>query len=92
MGQNLQSISKICLYVCCGTLHCRNCKEYKGSDDPDWVSGPLHSKSAPVIKGVGEADKALKLSQEDRLSLVVELLPSEDEEDMECKLCTPVLM
>lgn len=66
----------------------RNCREFKGSDDPDWTSGPFRSKSAPVIKGVDEADKALKLSREERKGLVVELLPSDDENDvdeMDCK-------
>lgn len=63
----------------------RNCREFKGSDDPDWTSGPFQSKSAP---GVDEADKAMKLSREERKGLVVELLPSDDEndmDDMDCK-------
>jgi len=67
----------------------RSSKEFKGSEDVEWVSGSLHSMSAPVIKGVEEADKALKLSHEERLKLIVELLPSSDEEEdeeMGCKL------
>lgn len=63
--------------MCC----LRNSREFKGSDDPEWISGSLHSKSAPVIKGVEEADRALKLSQEERLALIVELLPSSDEDE-----------
>ena len=62
----------------------RNVKPFLGSDDKEFQKGgPYYSTSAPVIKGVEEAQKALKLSNEDRLSLVVDLQPSDDEEDEE---------
>ena len=55
---------------------------YEGSDCPEFgPGGVFHSKSMPVVKGVEEADKALKLERQERLGLVVELQPSEDEED-----------
>ncbi|WAR00452.1 MSH6-like protein [Mya arenaria] len=62
----------------------KNCKKFKGSDDPDFQpGGPLHTKSTPVVKGVEEADHALGMSCEERLGLVVELQPSDDEDDMQ---------
>lgn len=62
----------------------KNCHIYKGSEDKDFQTGGMfHSKSTPVIKGAELADNALKLSREERLCLVVELQPSDDEEEMD---------
>lgn len=43
----------------------------------------FHTNSTPVLKGAEEADNALKLKREDRLGLVVELQPSDDEDEMD---------
>ena len=62
----------------------RNCHEYKGTRDAEFQRGGMfHTNSAPVVKGAEEADEALKLSREDRLGLVVELQPSDDEDEMD---------
>ena len=57
-------------------------RPYKGSDDADFqIGGTCYSTSLPVQQGAAEADKALKMSLEERLSLVVDLQPSDEEED-----------
>ena len=62
----------------------RNIRPYKGSEDPDFQpGGPVHSKSPPIVKGVEEADRALAMGIEERLSLVAELQPSDDDEEEE---------
>ena len=62
-------------------LH-RNVRPFKGSEDKDFQrGGAFYSTSLPVQQGADEADKSLKMSCEERLSLVVELQPSDDEDD-----------
>ncbi|KAL3892164.1 hypothetical protein ACJMK2_004398 [Sinanodonta woodiana] len=62
----------------------RNIKPYQGSEDSNCMKGgPLYSTSPLVHKGMEEADKALKMSREDRSNLVVELKPSDDEDEEE---------
>lgn len=63
---------------------CRDIILYQGSDHEDYKKGgKCHSLNPKVKKGTQEADKALKLSVEDRLKLVVDLQPSSDEEEEE---------
>ncbi|XP_045216870.2 DNA mismatch repair protein Msh6-like isoform X2 [Mercenaria mercenaria] len=62
----------------------KNCHEYKGSEDAQVQKGGMfHTNSAPVVKGAEAADEAMKLSREDRLGLVVELQPSDEEDEMD---------
>ncbi|XP_078664804.1 DNA mismatch repair protein Msh6-like isoform X1 [Branchiostoma floridae x Branchiostoma belcheri] len=47
------------------------------------TGGPLFTPNPKVQRGAKNAEAALQLSRENRLELVVDLLPSEDEEDMD---------
>ena len=59
-------------------------KPFKGSKDESFQKGgQFYSLNTQINKGVKEADKALEMDRKDRLSLVVELLPSSDEEEEE---------
>ncbi|XP_048728354.2 DNA mismatch repair protein Msh6-like isoform X2 [Ostrea edulis] len=57
---------------------------FHGADHEDYKKGgKCYSLNPKVRKGTEEADKALKLSVEERLKLVVDLQPSSDEEEEE---------
>lgn len=43
----------------------------------------FYTNSAPVIKGAIDANKAMKLDKKARLELVVDLQPSDEEDDMD---------
>ena len=61
----------------------RNVRTFKGADDEDCQRGGIYfSHNQKVKNGTKKADEALKLSKDERLKLVVELLPSDDEEDV----------
>ncbi|KAK3087478.1 hypothetical protein FSP39_006465 [Pinctada imbricata] len=67
-------------------IKAKNVKEFKGSDHADCKKGgPFFSMNKDVQKGAKQADDAQKLAEEGRLKLVVDLQPSDDEneEDME---------
>lgn len=60
----------------------KNVRPFKGTGDADFqIGGVFYSTSPPVQDGAAEADKALKMACEERLKLVVDLQPSDDEED-----------
>ncbi|GFR92090.1 DNA mismatch repair protein Msh6 [Elysia marginata] len=62
----------------------RYVKPFKGSNDESFQKGgQFYTLNTQVNKGVKEADEALKIDKKDRLSLVVDLLPSSDEEEEE---------
>ena len=62
----------------------RNIRPYKGLDDLECQKGgTFFSMNMLVKKGGAEADKAMKMEIDDRLKLVVKLLPSDDEDDMD---------
>ena len=74
----------ICSYVNLFSFPLRNVKPFKGSKDESFQKGgQFYSLNTQINKGVKEADKALEMDRKDRLSLVVELLPSSDEEEEE---------
>ncbi|GFO37513.1 DNA mismatch repair protein msh6 [Plakobranchus ocellatus] len=60
----------------------RNIKPFNGSDDEACQrGGQFYTLNAKINRGAKEADKALNMERKDRLSLVVDLLPSSDEEE-----------
>ncbi|CAC5386036.1 MSH6 [Mytilus coruscus] len=60
----------------------KNVRSYIGSDDKECQKGgTFFSMNMLVRKAGDEADKAMKMNVEDRLKLVVNLLPSDNEED-----------
>ncbi|XP_033727077.1 LOW QUALITY PROTEIN: DNA mismatch repair protein Msh6-like [Pecten maximus] len=57
---------------------------FKGSDDKEYQRGGQFFSHNPKVKqGTCEADKAMALTTEDRLKLVVELQPSDNEDEEE---------
>ncbi|KAL8582855.1 hypothetical protein ACOMHN_042688 [Nucella lapillus] len=61
-----------------------NVKPFKGSDAPECQrGGQFYTLNAQILQNREEADKALKLSVDDRLKLVAHLQPSDDEEEEE---------
>ena len=59
-------------------------KPFKGSNDEAFQKGgQFYTLNTQINNGAKEADKALEMEKKDRLSLVVDLLPSSDEEDDE---------
>ncbi|XP_052086117.1 DNA mismatch repair protein Msh6-like [Mytilus californianus] len=60
----------------------KNVRSYIGSDDKECQKGgTFFSMNMLVRKAGDEADKAMKMNVEDRLKLVVNLLPSDNEDD-----------
>lgn len=58
-------------------------RSFTGADSKDARTGGTYFSMDPAQrKGVTSADKAMKMSKEERLGLVVELQPSEDEDEM----------
>ncbi|XP_021365348.1 DNA mismatch repair protein Msh6-like isoform X1 [Mizuhopecten yessoensis] len=65
-------------------IKAKNVHHYKGSNDKEYqMGGQFFSHNPKVKQGTCEADKAIKLSLEERLKLVVELQPSDEEEEEE---------
>ncbi|GAB1597711.1 DNA mismatch repair protein Msh6-like [Argonauta hians] len=59
-------------------------KPFTGADAKEAkVNGQFFSMDMAQRKGTNDADKAMKMTKEDRLGLIVELQPSEDEFEME---------
>ncbi|PVD32426.1 hypothetical protein C0Q70_07860 [Pomacea canaliculata] len=59
-----------------------NVKPFRGSLDKDFQKGgPFFTLNAQVRKSAEAGDKALKMTVEERLKLVVNLQPSDDEEE-----------
>lgn len=59
-----------------------NVKPFRGSLDKDCQKGgPFFTLNAQVRKSAEAGDKALKMTVEERLKLVVNLQPSDDEEE-----------
>jgi len=59
----------------------KNLQPFSGSNTPDsQLGGRFHTLNETCVAGAKEADQALQLSLEERLALVVELLPSSESE------------
>ncbi|RUS83473.1 hypothetical protein EGW08_008789 [Elysia chlorotica] len=62
----------------------RNVKPFKGTQDESFQKGgQFYTLNTQINNIAKEADKALAMERKDRLSLVVDLLPSSDEEEEE---------